>query len=165
MALSRNSKLTISNVAFIVMLGIAFKFYSDSLSQPRNGSKVTYFIVFGICLFMLAAVVIIARAYYGNMHTDLVDQSALGADVSAQGLLGAEKLKKIEFQLPISPREYNELSTNGKLILAPGRFNVPIRNGDTVDACTGPGSHQSCIRTKITDIDGYNQEVTLTRSS
>lgn len=161
MALSKATKYTIANLSFAILLYLVARFYFDVMAQPRDGSKGGQYILLGIVLYVAASVVIVARAYFRRSRLQVVDQSERGSELHAQGLLAADRLKKITLQLSVTAAEYDTLEETGKLVLPPERFDMPIRHHDMVRACTGAGNYQRCVTATIGDIDGYNQHVTL----
>lgn len=164
MALNKSTKYAIANLGFAVLVYLVARFFFDVMAQPRDGSKAGEYIVLGVVLYVVASVVIVMRAYFRRSRLQVVDQSERGSELHAHELLAAGRLKKIKLRILVEPKEYDALETAGHLVLAPERFNMPIRHHDTVQVCSGTGNYQRCINASITDIDGYNQQVTLAPS-
>lgn len=158
---SKSTLYLILNLCLGVLFFFAARYFWLLTTTPLSDRQRPGLLVEGLVLFVAASVTVVLRAYYRRDRFRVVDESPAASEASALGLLGAARLKPITLRLEISDDEYRELEHKGELWLTPDRFNMPIKRGDIVRLCTGLDSLERCLITRIDDIDGYNQRVTL----
>ncbi len=153
---------SVINIVFACLVYLVYKYYSNASSHSHSKSQSQHYILLGIGLYILLSIVIVIRAYIQSEQRAGA-YSVRGVQVSALGLLGADKLKNITVSFVVSEEEFNTLKSNSKLIVNSGRFQVPIRNGDNLRVELGDSVPIKRLRAVIDQIDGVNMKVSISK--
>lgn len=161
MKLSKNKKYTIITIIYGLVFLLAYLYFREGNTiKQRSESELTFFIFFGVALYILAGIVIVIRAFYFKNRASIIDESFASTELNVLGQMNADKNKKINIEIGISEKEYQSLIMNGTYNFPIYFANKPLRYGDIVSLHTR--SHKAhLIHTIVDKVDGVNRLVIL----
>jgi hypothetical protein len=160
MRLNKSTKYWLSTGGLGLVIILVIKYVMGAMHQPSDGSRRMYYIVMGIVLFAMLALVSIMRTYYRRDRDAVVDESLLGSELTAQGLIASDKHKHITVQIKATTEELQLLTKAGELTLPADRFTGPVRTGDTV-RLQGESRYQQYVYGVLDTIDGVNRKMLI----
>lgn len=164
MQLSKSTKYWFATGGLAVLAVVTIRFVGEATHQPTDGSRRTYYLVLGVILFVLLAIVAVARAYYRRDRNSIVDESSLGSELAAEGLIAVDRHSPITLTMTVTGAELRTLADTGILTVSTDRFSVPVRKDDAVRLQQGDDNYRQHIYGVVSSIDGVNRQILIKRS-